>query len=125
MKAWRIKLSEEAIRQRLQMLERWKASGLPKKAWAQAQGVDMAVLVSASGYEARWRARLAGQSSPTKVKVEGFAAVRKVSDQKGAVRSTGVHETVRIECAGVVMHWPVSRGAELAQWLYSLKVEVA
>ncbi|MFN9708282.1 MAG: hypothetical protein ACK541_01945 [Burkholderiales bacterium] len=54
MKAWRIKLSEEAIRQRLEMLERWKASGLPKKAWAQAQGVDMAVLVSASGYEARW-----------------------------------------------------------------------
>ncbi|MFN9707819.1 MAG: hypothetical protein ACK541_00200 [Burkholderiales bacterium] len=53
MKARRIKLSEEEIRQRLEMLERWKASALPKKAWAHAQGVDMAVLVSASGYEAR------------------------------------------------------------------------
>jgi len=81
--------------------------------------------MGAVAYEGRWRARLAGQSSPAKVKVKGFAAVRKVSDQRGAVRSTGVHETVRIECAGVVMHWPVSRGAELAQWLHSLKVEVA
>ncbi|MFN9747793.1 MAG: hypothetical protein ACK53K_04390 [Burkholderiales bacterium] len=48
MKAWRIKLSEEAIRQRLEMLERWKASGLPRKAWAQAQGVDIRSSTAAS-----------------------------------------------------------------------------
>jgi hypothetical protein len=48
MKAWRIKLSEEEIRQRLEMLERWKASGLPKKAWAQAQGVDTDTFLTAA-----------------------------------------------------------------------------
>ena len=125
MKPERKRLGEAEIREKLLMLDRWRASGLSMTAWAQGQGLDAGALMGAVAYEGRWRARLAGQSLPAKVKVEGFAAVRKVSDQRGAVRSTGVHETVRIECAGVVMHWPVSRGAELAQWLHSLKVEVA
>ena len=30
-------------------------------------------------------------------------------------------ETVRLEVAGVVMRWPVSRRVELARWLQSLK----
>jgi hypothetical protein len=58
-------------------------------------------------------------------KVQAFARVKKVAKEVISGKPEISSETVRIECAGVVMHWPVSRGAELAQWLHSLKVEVA
>ena len=56
-----------------------------------------------------------------KVKVQGFAPVTRLADPVAVGELDLLSETVRMECAGVVMYWPVSRGVELAQWLQSLK----
>ncbi len=121
MKSARKNLDEAGIREKLSMLEMWRASVLSMTAWAQGQGLDVAVLMAAAGYEGRWRRKLAGQPIVRKGAGSGFAPVKKVADPVAAGKSEISSETVRLEVAGVVMHWPVSRGAELAQWLQSLK----
>jgi hypothetical protein len=120
MKSRSKKLSEAQIREKLSMLERWRASGVSMTAWAQGQGLDVAVLMAAAGYEGRWRRKLAGQPIVCKGARSGFVRVKK-APEVAAGKSEISCETVRLEVAGVVMHWPVSRGAELAQWLQSLK----
>ena len=49
MKSARKNLDEAGIREKLSMLERWRASGLSMTAWAQGQGLDVAVLMAAAG----------------------------------------------------------------------------
>ena len=115
------RLIEAQIRERLDLVDRWRESGLPMKEWAQAQGLELGVLIGAVAYGSRWRAKLAGQAVKPKVKVQGFAPVTRLADQVAVGRPDILSETVRMECAGVVMYWPLSRGAELAQWLQSLK----
>ena len=56
-----------------------------------------------------------------KVKIQGFAPVTRLADQLAVGKPDILGDTVRMECAGVVMYWPLSRGMELAQWLQSLK----
>lgn len=115
------RLGEAQIRERLDLVDRWRGSGLSMRVWAQGQGLEAGVLIGAVAYESRWRAKLAGQAVKPKVKVQGFAPVTRLADQV-AVGGPGIlSETVRMECVGVVMYWPVSRGVELAQWLQSLK----
>ena len=87
----------------------------------QGQGLEAAVLIGAVAYEGRWRAKLSGQAVKPKVKVQGFAPVTRLADQVAVGKPDILSETVCMECAGMVMHWPVSRGAELARWLQSLK----
>lgn len=115
------RLGEVQIREKLALVERWRESGLTIKEWAQGQGLELGVLIGAVAYESRWRAKLAGQAVKPKAKVQNFALVKKVTDAVAAGKSEISSETVRLEVAGVVMHWPVSRGAELARWLQSLK----
>ena len=118
------RLSEVQIRERLALVDRWRESGLSMTAWAQGQGLDAGALMGAVAYEGRWRAKLSGQAvnSETKAsKAQGFARAKKVANEVIAGKPEISSETVRLEVAGVVMHWPLSRGAELAQWLQSLK----
>ena len=49
------------IRERLDLVDRWRESGLPMRVWAQGQGLDAGVLIGAVAYERRWRARLLGR----------------------------------------------------------------
>ena len=121
MKSARKSLDEAQIREKLSMLERWRASGVSMTAWAQGQGLDVAVLMAAAGYEGRWRRKLAGQPIVRKGSGSGFARVKKVANEASVSKPESSSETVRLEIAGVVMHWPVSRGVELARWLQSLK----
>ena len=120
MKSARKSLDEAQIREKLSMLERWRASGLSMTAWAQGQGLDAGSLMGAVAYEGRWRRKLAGQPIVRKGSGSGFARVRKAPEVVASKPETS-SETVRLEIAGVVMHWPVSRGVELARWLQSLK----
>jgi len=115
------KLSETQIRERLELVDRWRESGLLMRVWAQGQGVDAGVLIGAVAYEKRWRARLSVQAVKTKVKVQGFAPVTRLADPVAVGELDLLSETVRMECAGVVMYWPLSRGVELARWLQTLK----
>ena len=115
------KLSERQIRERLELVDRWRESGLLMRVWAQGQGVDAGVLIGAVAYEGRWRARLSVQAVKTKVKVQGFAPVTRLADPVAVGELDLLSETVRMECAGVVMYWPLSRGVELARWLQTLK----
>jgi hypothetical protein len=120
MRSARKNLDEAEIREKLSMLERWRASGLSMTAWAQGQGLDAGALMGAVAYEGRWRRKLAGLPIVRKGAGSGFARVKKAPEvvaRKPEISS----ETVRMECAGVVMYWPLSRGVELAQWLQSLK----
>ena len=123
MKSARKNLDEAGIREKLSMLEMWRASGLSMTAWAQGQGLDVAVLMAAAGYEGRWRRKLAGQPIVRKRSGSGsgFARVKKVANEASVSKPESSSETVRLEIAGVVMHWPESRGVELARWLQSLK----
>ena len=115
------RLIEAQIRERLDLVDRWRESGLPMRVWAQGQGLDAGVLIGAVAYEGRWRARLLGQAVKPKVKAQGFAPVTRLADQLAVGKPDILSDTVRMECAGVVMYWPLSRGAELARWLHSLK----
>ena len=115
------RLSEGQIRERLDLVDRWRASGLPIRVWAQGQGLEAEVLIGAVVYEGRWRAKLAGQTVKPKDKVQGFAPITRLADQGAVGKLDMLSETVRMECAGVVMYWPLSRGVELARWLQSLK----
>ena len=56
-----------------------------------------------------------------KVKVQGFAPVTRLADPVAVGKLDMLSETVRMECAGVVMYWPLSGGVELARWLQTLK----
>ena len=114
-------MGEVQIREKLALVDRWRESGLTIKEWAQGQGLELGVLIGAVAYESRWRAKLAGQAVKPKAKVQNFAPVKKAADAVAVGKPEISSETVRLEVAGVVMHWPVSRGAELAQWLQSLK----
>jgi hypothetical protein len=91
------------------------------RVWAQGQGLDAGVLIGAVAYERRWRARLLGQAVKPKVKAQGFAPVTRLADQLAVGKPNILSDTVRMECAGVVMYWPLYRGMELGQWLQSLK----
>lgn len=118
------RLSEGQIRERLDLVSRWRESGLSMTAWAQGQGLDAGALMGAVAYEGRWRAKLAGQAVNSKTKVskaQGFARVKRAAEEVAVLKDAFSGETVRMECAGVVMYWPLSRGMELAQWLQSLK----
>lgn len=121
MSALRQRLSEGQIRERLAVVERWRGSGLSMRVWAQGQGLEVGVLIGAVAYEARWRAKLLGQAVKPKAKVQGFARVTRLADQVAVGKPDMLSEAVRLEVGGVVMHWPVSRGMELARWLQSLK----
>ncbi|MEY2730863.1 MAG: hypothetical protein RL584_1989 [Pseudomonadota bacterium] len=114
-------LSEAQIREKLALVDRWRASGVSMTAWAQGQGLDVAVLRAAAGYEGRWRRKLAGRPIVRTGAGSGFAPVKKVADAVAVGKPEISSEAVRLECAGVVMYWPLSRGVELAQWLQSLK----
>ncbi len=75
-------------------------------------------------YQGRWRAKPSGQAVNSKTKAskaQGFARARKVANEEIAGKPEISSETVRLEVAGVVMCWPLSRGVELARWLQSLK----
>ena len=115
------RLSEAQIRERLALVDRWRESGLSMRAWAQGQGLDAGALMGAVAYEGRWRAKLSGQALNSKTKAQGFACAKKVANEVIAGKPEISSETVRLEVAGVVMYWPLSRGMELAQWLQSLK----
>ena len=115
------RLIEAQIRERLDLVDRWRESGLPMRVWAQGQGLEAGALIGAVAYEGRWRARLLGQAVKPKVKAQGFAPVTRLADPVAVGKPDMLGETVRVECAGVVMYWPLSRGAELARWFHSLK----
>ncbi len=123
MKSARKNLDEAGIREKLSMLEMWRASGLSMAAWVQGQGLDARALMGALAYEGRWRRKLAGQPIVRKRSGSGsgFARVKKVANEASVSKPEISSETVHLEVAGVVMHWPVSRGVELARWLQSLK----
>ena len=113
------RLSEVQIRERLDLVDRWRESGLPMRVWAQGQGLEAGALIGAVAHERRWRAKLAGQA--LKPKVQGFAPVTRLAAEVAVGKPDMLSEAVRMECAGVVMYWPLSRGVELARWLHSLK----
>ena len=115
------RLIEAQIRERLDLVNRWRESGLPMRVWAQDQGLEAGALIGAVAYEGRWRAKLSGQAVKPKVKAQGFAPVTRLADPVAVGKPDMLGETVRVECAGVVMYWPLSRGAELARWFHSLK----
>lgn len=115
------RLIEAQIRERLDLVDRWRESGLPMRVWAQGQGLEAGTLIGAVAYEGRWRAKLSGHAVKPKVKAQCFAPVTRLADPVAVGKPDMLGETVRMECAGVVMYWPLSRGAELARWLHSLK----
>jgi hypothetical protein len=110
----------DKIRHQLDMVERWRASGMGAHAWAQAHGVEPAKLTSWLGHERLWRQRLAGGAPASRAKpaaattATGFASVHVVAQPIPAP----LH-TIRIEhpCSGLVLHWPLSHSAQLAHWL--------
>lgn len=52
------RLGEAQIRERLDLVDRWRGSGLSMRVWAQGQGLEAGVLIGAVAYESRWRAKL-------------------------------------------------------------------
>jgi hypothetical protein len=87
------RLVEAQIRKRLDLVDlvdRWRESGLPMRVWAQGQGLEAGVLIGAVAHEGRWRAKLSWQAVKPKVKVKGFAPVTRLADQV-AVGNRGRH----------------------------------
>jgi hypothetical protein len=119
------RLGEVQLRERLDLVDRWRESGLPMKEWAQSQGLELGVLTGAVAYESGWRAKLLGQAVKSMAKIQGFVPVTRLADQVAIGKPVILSDTVRMECAGVVMYWPLSTGVELARWLQSLRAVAA
>lgn len=132
---------QEKIQGQLNVIEQWRQSGQSIKAWAQAQDMDAKLLMGWVSYEGRWLRKL-GQTQPGARRVTVNAGANSPKQGKGFVAVRGAcpplasHSTmgearraaasVRIECAsagvgaGVVLHWPVDHGHELAEWLKAM-----
>ena len=52
------RLGEAQIRERLDLVDRWRGSGLSMRVWAQGQGLEVGVLIGVVAYESCWRAKL-------------------------------------------------------------------
>lgn len=54
---------ETRIREQLDLIARWRASGLPKAQWTAQHGVELKHLMGWLTYERRWKARLSGHNA--------------------------------------------------------------
>ncbi|OIQ76306.1 hypothetical protein GALL_420140 [mine drainage metagenome] len=108
-------LSEDEVRQRLELVDAYKASGLNGEAFAQSRGITYLDLRGWAAHAPRWRARLAG---------EDYAPPRPAGVFVKALVPAGLD--VASGCARIVceaggrraqIDWPVSAPAECAQWL--------
>jgi hypothetical protein len=111
-----MKAQDEArIRQQLQHIAQWRASGLPKAQWAARQGIELKQLIGWLSFEGRWKARMSGQP----IDKTGFIAVPIAPDRAVQCSPTQQQPTIRIEWgrADVVNHWPMSHSTQLAHFL--------
>lgn len=106
------------IREQLQHIAQWRASGLPQAHWAAQHGIDPKHLMGWLTYERRWKARLNGQAITPQANSAGFIAVQMASSRVSEP-STTQQPTIRIEYgqAKLVVHWPISHSTQLAHFL--------
>ena len=110
-----MKAQDEArIREQLQHIAQWRASGLPKAQWAAQQGIELKQLIGWLSFEGRWKSRLNGQP----IDKTGFIALP-IAPSAIAQPSTTQQPTIRIEYghANLVVHWPISHSTQLAHFL--------
>ena len=85
------RLGEAQIRERLDLVDRWRGSGLSMRVWAQGQGLEAGVLIGAVAYESRWRAKLACQAGRAGCEAQGqgsgFCAGHEVGRSGGRWRA--------------------------------------
>lgn len=111
-----MKAQDEArIREQLQHIAQWRASGLPKAQWAAQQGIELKQLIGWLSFEGRWKSRLNGQP----IDKTGFIAVPIAPRRVVQSSPTQQQPTIRIECgrADVIVHWPISHSTQLAHLL--------
>ena len=114
-----MKAQDEArIREQLQHIAQWRASGLPKAQWAAQQGIQLKSLSGWLTYESRWKARLNKEAITPRGHSEGFVAVQ-MAPSRASESSTTQPPTIRIEYgrANVIVHWPMSHSTQLAHFL--------
>jgi hypothetical protein len=114
-----MKAQDEArIREQLQHIAQWRASGLPQAQWAAQQGIELKQLIGWLSFEGRWKSRLSGQP----VNKPRFIALP-IAPSAIAQPSTTQQPTIRIEYgheyghANLVVHWPISHSTQLAHFL--------
>lgn len=102
-------MDRERVRQCLEVVAAYRASGQKSKAWAQANGVPERSLASWCAHSRRWQARLDGVSQP---EPSGFVAARV------AVAPSSAPATIRVQvnsgAARIDLHWPLAHTRELA-----------
>ncbi len=105
---------ETRIREQLDLIARWRASGLPKAQWTAQHGVELKHLMGWLTYERRWKARLSGHNAHN----APFIALP-IAPSRAADCGITPEATIRIEyCrADVILHWPMGHSTQLAHFL--------
>jgi hypothetical protein len=115
-------MDRQHVKQCMEQVQAYRASGMKAKAWALANGVPLGTLGSWCAHFQRWQAKLDGglgadaSAQPSTIRPSGFVAAR--------VAPPCAATAVRIELnAGATrfeLHWPLANTRELAALLREL-----
>ena len=103
----------------LEQVAAYRASGQKAKAWAEANGVAMRLLVGWCAHARRWQAKLEGVNAARSAapRPSGFVVARVASK---ATPSTSVRVELSTGAARLELHWPLAYTRELAALLREL-----
>jgi hypothetical protein len=108
-------IDDQRIKQYLELLDQWRASGLDAQTFEQQHQLQPNRLRAWRVHERRWRAHLSGLT---------YVSGRKANQPNGFVALGLPHTpapTIRIECTqgsrNATLHWPLHASAACASWL--------
>jgi hypothetical protein len=115
-------MDRQHVKQCMEQVQAYRASGMKAKAWAQANGVPLGTLGSWCAHFQRWQAKLDGglgagdSGQPSTARPSGFVAARVAAP----CAATSVRIELNAGSTRLELHWPLANTRELAALLCEL-----